>query len=236
MFDFSFNEAATITTVFVGNEKTPLVIIDNFVNAPEDFVEFSGDGSGFSSDSKNFYPGKRKLTPESYGEQLSHNYFELLVSSFGLTGAVSAKTKLSALAISDLPVNQLRPMQMVPHIDTVVNNQFAVVHYLCGEEHGGTSFYRHKSTGFEVITKPLLFDYGSQLKKEAIEQQIHLQPRYMSGSNQMFELTYTVKAKFNRAIIYPSNLLHSGNINPELGLSSSPKNGRLTVTSLVLCN
>ncbi len=140
---------------------------------------------------------------------------------------------MSALAIVDTPEEQLRPMQMLPHIDTPEKNQLAIVHYLCDKEHGGTTFYRHKATGYEMITQERLYRYASQVKQEAIANQIHKNPCYMSGSNTLFEQVYAVDACINRAIIYPSNLLHSGNINTALGLSSDPKKGRLTIGSFI---
>ena len=180
------------------------------------------------------YPGKRKLVPAQYGDQICHNYLALFKSFFGVENATQAKTVTSALAIADTPVQKLRPMQMVPHLDTPHNNQFAVVHYLCSAEHGGTSFYRHRKTSYEVITQARLFNYGTQLKKEAIASKLHESPRYMNGSDHMFEQIHLVEAKFNRAIIYPSNLLHSGNINLDMGLPGDPKVGRLTVGSFIL--
>ena len=233
MFDFSLNNQPKITKLFIGEEKTPLLIIDNFANAPEDMIEFSGDGSGFKADTQNFYPGKRKLIPSQYSEQICQQYLNIFQTFFGCEHAIAAKPVVSALAIADTLPEQLRPMQMIPHIDTPQSNQFAVVHYLCASEHGGTAFYRHKKTGFETITQNRLHEYGSQVRKEAIANQLHKSPCYMSGSNSMFEQLYSVEAKMNRAIIYPSNLLHSGNINPLL-LSASPKQGRLTVGSFVL--
>ena len=123
---------------------------------------------------------------------------------------------------------------MLPHIDTPQSNQFAVVHYLCNQDHGGTSFYRHKETSYQTITQDRLYNYANQVKKEAIANQIHKKPRYMNGSDKLFEQLYSVEARMNRAIIYPSNLLHSGNVNTALGLSSVPKKGRLTIGSFIL--
>jgi len=233
LFDFSLNEQPLITKHVIGEEQTPILIIDDFVNKPEDIIEFAGDGSDFKADSQNFYPGKRKLMPNQYSEQLCQQYLILFQTFFGFDQAKTAKPVISALAISDTPVDKLRPMQMIPHIDTPQSNQFAVVHYLCSPEHGGTAFYRHQQTGYEAITQERLYKYGSQVKKEAIANQLHKTPCYMLGSNNMFEQLYSVKANMNRAVIYPSNLLHSGNINPLL-LSSSPKQGRLTIGSFIL--
>ena len=232
--DFALNEHASITKHSFGRENTPLLIIDDFAKNHHELIAEAGDGSLFVADAKNFYPGKRKLTKASYAKQICSNYLPLFASTFGFEQAQSANSVISAFAISDQEPQKLRPMQMLPHFDTTQSNQLAVVHYLCGAEHGGTSFYRHRASNFEVITAERLVDYGRQLKKEAIANQLHLNPRYMNGSNNMFEQIYSVEAKMNRAIIYPSNALHSGNINPAMGLSLEPQKGRLTIGSFIL--
>jgi len=234
MFDFSLNSNAAVSQVLIGVEQSPLLIIDDFANAPNDLVDYAGDGSLFRADSQNFYPGKRKVMPEHYGAQLCQHYFPHFANFFQHHTDGRASTIMSALAIADTKAENLRPMQMLPHIDTPKENQYAVVHYLCAKEHGGTAFYRHRSTAVERVTQAKLFNYASQVKKEAMANQIHKNPCYMSDSNDMFEQLYSVAAKFNRAIIYPSNLLHSGNINTALGLSSQPKQGRLTIGSFIL--
>ncbi|GAA6171653.1 hypothetical protein NBRC116592_13230 [Colwellia sp. KU-HH00111] len=233
MSNVALNQTS-ITKVSIGQENTPVLIIDNFAKDYQTLIEEAGDGSLFSSDVKNYYPGKRKQTKASYAEQLCSQYFPLFKSFFGFENAQYATAVLSAFAISDQAPEQLRPMQMVPHFDTTQSNQLAVVHYLCEPEHGGTAFYRHRASAFETITAARLLGYGTQLKKEAMENQLHLNPCYIQGSNNMFEQIYSVNASMNRAVIYPSNLLHSGNINPLVGLSSDPKKGRLTIGSFIV--
>jgi hypothetical protein len=234
--DFLLNKNAKITKLSIGREHTPLLIIDDFAGNHNELIDNADDGAIFVADTKNFYPGKRKLTPTQYAEQICSNYLPLFSSYFSDGQATSAKAIFSAFAISDQKPQQLRPMQMLPHFDTTNNNQIAVVHYLYGAEHGGTSFYRHRTSNFEVITGERFEGYAKQLKKEAMANQIHLNPCYMQGSNNMFEQIYAVEAKMNRAIIYPSNVLHSGNINPALGLSPEPRKGRLTIGSFIELN
>jgi len=231
---FALNNKASITKITIGQENTPLLIIDNFAQNHHDLILDAGDGSLFVADAKNFYPGKRKSTKASYAEQICSQYLPLFRSYFGFENSHGAKPVISAFAISDQAPERLRPMQMLPHFDTTHSNQLAIVHYLCEPEHGGTAFYRHNASGFETITTERLIGYGTQLKKESMANQLHLNPCYMAGSNNMFEQTYSVDACMNRAVIYPSNILHSGNINPTLGLSSDPKKGRLTIGSFIL--
>ena len=234
MFDLSLNSQPTMIKHKIGDEEVPLLIINGFANSATDLVEFAGDGLSFQADSNNFYPGKRKLMSSEYGENICHQYLPLFHSFFGCSQTARPKTVISAFALADTPVHELRPMQMLPHIDTPQSNQFAVVHYLCSKEHGGTSFYQHKETGYQTITQDRLYHYASQVKKEAMANQIHKTPRYISASDNMFEQLYSVEASMNKAIIYPSNLLHSGNVNVALGLSSLPKKGRLTIGSFIL--
>ena len=230
---FLINDKASITKHTIGRENIPLLIIDDFFENHHELIQNAGDGSLFVTDAKNFYPGKRKIAPTRYAEQICSSYLPLFSSYFSNGQVQNAKSITSALAISDQKPQHLRPMQMLPHFDTTNINQLAVVHYLCDTEHGGTSFYRHRSSLFEAITAERLVGYAKQLKKEAMANQIHLTPCYMKGSNNMFEQIFSVEAKMNRAIIYPSNALHSGNINPALGLSSEPRKGRLTIGSFI---
>lgn len=162
------NDKASITKLTIGRENTPLVIIDDFALNYHEFIDEADDGSLFVADAQNFYPGKRKLTKASYAEQICSKYLPLFKSYFGFENAHNVKAKISAFAISDMAPEQLRPMQTLPHFDTTHSNQFAVVHYLCESEHGGTSFYRHRASSFEVITAAWLVDYGTQLKRKLL--------------------------------------------------------------------
>jgi hypothetical protein len=234
MLDFTLNDNPILTKFSIGEENSPLLIIDDFAHKPADFISHVGDGSSFKADGKNFYPGKRSPAPQVYSEEICKKYLPLFKSYFGLDKAISAKPVMSAFAITDRAPEHLKPIQMLPHFDTTNLNQLAVVHYLCEPEHGGISFYRHRASSFETITQKRLAGYGHQLKKEAIAHQLHKNPCYMGGNNALFEKLHTVEARMNRAVIYPSRMLHSGDINPLLGLSSDPKIGRLTIGSFIL--
>jgi hypothetical protein len=222
-----------IKVLFIGHENTPLIILDNFVTEPEALISLACDDHPFHAQPTDFYPGIRKPSPASYSEALGLQLFNLLKNTYQLKDAVAAKAILSAFSISTTPPSQLRPIQMLPHFDTTANNQFALVHYLCGAEHGGTSFYRHKKTGYERISKTRFPQYTSLLKQQAKAENLHLTPAYIADDSSLFERIHLVEARKNRVVIYPSNLLHSGNIQPQLGLSSDPRKGRLTISSFI---
>ena len=56
---------------------------------------------------------------------------------------------------------------------------------------------------------------------------------YITGDTALFERTMTAEARYNRALLYPSYLLHSGAIAPDATLSPDPAIGRLTVTAFL---
>lgn len=215
----------------IGNEATPLLIIDDLLLCPEWLKAEAIQGQPFSPDPANFYPGIRKPTPALYQRQLQLALLPLLKSVFAGPDASKVEILMSAYALSTTPAKALRPIQMLPHIDSVADTQLAMVHYLCDAHHGGTSFYRHRQTGYERITQTRLARYSQLLKSEAMAAQLHLQPAYMQGDNDLFARFLQIEAKPNRAIIYPGNLLHSGNIQAEAGLSAMPQSGRLTISS-----
>ncbi|HRH76695.1 MAG TPA: DUF6445 family protein, partial [Cellvibrionaceae bacterium] len=108
---------------------------------------------------------------------------------------------------------------------------FACVHYLCDEKKGGTSIYRHKKTGIERITEDNVDYYNQAVNEEGAL--IQLEGSYMNGSNAYFEQIACVEAVFNRMVIYPANVLHSGNISKDFTFDSNPSRGRLTINSFL---
>lgn len=129
------------------------------------------------------------------------------------------------------PPDQLEPIQCIPHIDSYLSGDLACVHYLCDKEKGGTSLYRHKKTGYEKITSENINTYKESLFNEGAL--VFKKKSYMNGSNNYFEQIAEVEAVFNRIVIYPSNILHSGNIPPNFNFNPHPAAGRLTLNSFI---
>jgi len=222
-----------INVFFVGLETTPIIVIDNFVTEPDKLISLACDDKPFQTQPTDFYPGIRKPVSAHYGVLICSQLFELLKNTYQLKGATAAKTILSAFSITTTPVDKLRPIQMLPHFDTTENNQFALVHYLCNGEHGGTGFFRHNATEYERITQPRFPQYVKLLKQQAKAENLHLKPAFITNDSSLFDRIHLVAAQSNRVVIYPSNLLHSGNIQPQQGLSKDPRKGRLTISSFI---
>jgi hypothetical protein len=59
--------------------------------------------------------------------------------------------------------------------------------------------------------------------------------RYMTESNAWFQKVLAVEPRWNRMIVYPGTVMHSGDIAaPEL-LSDDPRRGRLTINGFFAC-
>lgn len=237
MITFKLSSAMKVQCLNVGNEQTPLLIIDGFASNAEELVQFAASTQNgaeqFKAQQSDYYPGVRKTVPHNYKAYLKAT-LPLLNTHFAKDKKNALEVVLSAFSIACTSPSDLRPIQMLPHFDTPNNNQFAIVHYLCDSSHGGTSLYRHKSSGFERITQKRLASYRDIIKYQAIAQKLHQRPHYINGNTELFERIHSVDAAFNRAIIYPSNALHSGNIVPQKGLSKNPLTGRLTISSFVI--
>jgi len=214
----------------IGQEQNPLLIIDNFCAAPEQLVEQACAEPGFIAQASDFYPGLRKHIVGDYPAQCLQTITPIVREVFSIPPELRAQMSLCAFSLTTTPPEKLRPIQSVPHIDTQDPLQFAMVHYLCAESFGGTSFYRHRSTGHESINQERFTDYFKILKQEVMDEQ-QTRFNYINGDTRLFERIYQMPVAFNRAIVYRSSQLHSGDISLQTGLSANPRLGRLTANS-----
>ena len=199
----------SVSLIELGEEKTPLFVVDDFLAEAPKLQRLSSQGAGFKEDKTDFYPGVRKPLNDEYANlvcRFARHLFTEYLTDFDVP---EVATTLCAFSVTTSEPEKLLPIQRIPHFDTVSDQQWAVVHYLCDEDKGGTGFFRHRQTGFERITKDRSKRYQRVLDDQAITE--GLPPAiYLQGETKLFELTHQVSAKFNRALFYPSNVLHSG--------------------------
>lgn len=226
------NPHASLVTHMIGAERRPLAVVEEFAQDVETLIAYAESGEPFGATAGDLYPGVRKPAPPEYAKDFCKRYGDVLREYFGLPGNSTPRVIFSAFSITTTEPQQLRPVQRVPHFDTSAANQLAIVHYLCGPEHGGTAFYRHRSTGFETISHERLHHYARSLKREVMSE--HPRPaKYMDGDDPLFIRIASYEARCNRALIYPSNVLHSGNIRGVSPPETQPRRARLTLNSFV---
>jgi hypothetical protein len=214
---------------YVGSEKTPVLMVDNFLHEAEALLGFAVKFGEFR-DGTNFYPGIQSKVPVFYSQALQTYLLDIICEAFNLKPE-NINYSESTYSLILTPPARLALPQSRPHVDTIHKEKLACVHYLCTPEKGGTSLYRHKATGFEHLSPERMDVYGEHLEKEALDTSWH--KKYINGSNQYYEEIARYEANFNRLIMYPSDVLHSASIPENLQFRPNPILGRLTLNSFI---
>ena len=215
---------------YVGQSRTPLLVVDDFHPDPDALMDEACQGQPFQKLSDDFYPGVRKPLPGHYSAFLR----SALPAVLWLAGENDSAFSLSfaQFSMATASPESLKPIQRIPHIDSTVNNEWAMVHYLFDNPKDGTAFYRHKETALERLNTAEHNRYMQILKNQATT--VGLPPaEYIQGSTALFEQTDKIDAVYNRAIFYPANVFHSGCIQVGSGLSDDPARGRLTANCCI---
>lgn len=223
------SDELSMQTLCMGNEKNKVLCFDNFLANPELLVDHARQ-SHFSpypaAIQRKGYPGVRTAAPADFGGQLRSRIGDIIKNEFGIPEERNITPLQDALCLMTVPESELGPLQRVPHFDASNPFFFATLLYLCGEEHGGTGFYRHNSTGYESITPercdPYLDSSYEELNSKKPER------RYFSESNDFFTRVGFIPARFNRLVVYRGCVLHSANILSGISLNPDPVVGRLT--------
>lgn len=213
----------------LGDEFQPLVKIDGFAAETAALIEASKTRAFLST--APFYPGPQANVPTEIAELLIESLAPFFSDIFGITGRARLEGCFFSL-VTTRP-NRLQAIQCLPHFDGVEENRLAVVQYLCDPHHGGTSFYRHRSTGFETINKERVIPYRQALARDA--KAAGIARGYMQGDTPIFERTGGSEAVFNRALLYRGGILHGPHISEACTFDADPNVGRLTLTAFIIC-
>ena len=227
-FDLSPNAAVDI--MLVGQEQSPVIRIDNVLRDPTYLVRYAEQEAKFEAVAGNLYPGVRAAMPLDYVEGAVRALDPLIRQTYDIGGAKLANAECF-FSIVTTPPDALLPFQKIPHIDTSHPLHFAVVHFLCGEPFSGTGFYRQAATGFEKIT-PAREPLWASARDEALLQ-LPDDAGYIDQRSSDYQRIGVVDAVFDRLILYPSNLLHSGAIQDGMNFSADPQIGRLTANFFI---
>jgi len=208
----------------MGHEQVPLWQADDAHPAPEALVDAAQQGE-FRREAGDLYPGLRAPVPDGYAAWLAQTVGALLASD-----TAAAVCLRASFAVAGDDPSRLAPIQRIPHFDDCSDAIVAAVHYLCAAPHGGTSFYRHRATGFERITAARLPLWRQALVRDGAAHGLPPQT-YHEGDSPAFERIGQAALAFNRLILYPANCLHGGDVAGSWRIAGTSP--RLTVTSLV---
>ncbi|HKE95287.1 MAG TPA: DUF6445 family protein [Povalibacter sp.] len=215
---------------YIGNERAPVVCIEGAWRDPQSLVEAAAARNDYSIRSL-YYPGVRSSAPEEYARALTAQVSELVLSTFGLAGELAITDSTFSLVAT--PPEKLVAFQRVPHFDSTDPNRIALLHYLCGPQHGGTAFYRHRSSGIEAVTEENRERFTRAVNAEV---KVSGMPpaRFIDEDTAQFERIARYDCVFNRVLIYRGRNLHSVNTAPGFVPSTDPRAGRLTVNTFLL--
>lgn len=208
----------------IGREGEPLVTVDGFHPDP-DALRRAAAGATFGPGGHH-YPGVRARVPGDYVASVRPVLATVLREAFGFGAAMRVLD--AGFSIVTTPPAELTTEQRLPHVDATGADRIALIHYLSPDGGDGTAFYRHRATGFESVTDARAPSYYAALNREVAS--APPPPSYLNGDTPLFEQVARGEARYNRAYLYRSRLLHSGAIAADAALSPDPLAGRLTVT------
>jgi len=228
---FAFNDRAEAKLTRIGQRGIAVARIDDILRDPQS-VAALGFAQAYVEDRHNLYPGLRAAMPESFSIALRSWLTPILQCNGMLEDGQVIHRDSSYFSIVTTPYRDLLPIQRIPHYDSTDPKLLALVIYLCDRPFSGTSFYRHRRTGYEEITEENRANYQIALDNDM---RVYGPPprEYMNGDNRLFEVIFSNELTFNSAIVYPGRILHAGNIERHFEGPKDKNGWRLTVAGLL---
>lgn len=225
------NPDATLRTPLIGDERTPVIVIDDFALDTSDVVSHARNAVAFGPESSSAYPGVRGPLPRQYVIAVLDALYNGLYRTYGIPTSLRLRPQNAVYSLVATRPADLTLSQSVPHFDSNNPYYFAVTHFLNPGQFGGTGFFRHEPTGFEKITHDRLAAY---LRAGEAHVSRHGAPQagYITCSTGHFAMYHQVDYRPNRLVAYPGSLLHSGLVEGR-DIDEDPGSGRLTANIFV---
>jgi hypothetical protein len=216
-----------VAVEYHGEEREAVVVIENFGADPDSLI---ADAAMLAFRPMGVhYPGVRAEISRRLLAPMIEAVMPVIAEVFGGEQPDVADAFYSLVTT---PPATLAPIQRLPHFDGVEPGRLALLHYLARDERSGTSFYRHRATGFETVTATRLPAYRAAIEADLAREGLP-EPAYIDGDTALFERTARYDGLFNRAILYRGNTLHCAAIPDDVTLSADPTCGRLTLNTFL---
>ena len=218
----------------IGQSGSHVLVIDDFLDNARAVVEAAAALGPFPPEGDTAYPGlRRQVGPADavagYVVAALRQVAPHIRDAFD--AASFAVTEASFSLVTTRP-EQLLGVQRVPHIDSDDQALLAVLHHLHDVPDTGTAFYRHIATGLERADHASSKVLREHLRAEA-DRLDPTSPGFAAETNSTFEKIFEVEGRFNRLVVYPGSLLHSGVIPSNFVYSPDPRRGRLTANIFI---
>lgn len=203
-----------------------LVTVDSFLAEPE-IIREHANLQNFAKITPQ-YPGTRAALDSHVCEVWLAQLAPFLSAHFGPPD--SRWTMLAWYSLVTTPPGHLLPIQCFPHVDGTDPAQIAMMLYLHDSPHGGTAFFRHRSSGLSALTDATFPAYRAALEADVARTGLP-KPAYPTDGAPHFERLHATTGAFNSAVFYRGNILHSGVIDNSAPLSADLRTGRLTINA-----
>lgn len=226
------NTNASVNVLSVGNENTPVIYIDDFLTNLDLLKKNAVETAHFYKEPKSSYPGIRASFPQAFADIISPLIAQPIREIFHIPARYQQFVARSDYSLVTSPPETLRPAQKIPHADSSRIGDFAILLYINEGSFGGTSFYRHKATGVELLLDQHEKKYWESVNGFIGEYESK-EVGFINGSNHHYERIGDIPYQPNRLVIYPTALLHSGNLTPD-AIDNNPASGRLTANIMMV--
>lgn len=213
----------------IGREGAPLLVVDNLVADPDELVELAA--SKVFSPAPSYYPGRRAKAPLTYQRLILDSLRVDIDAAFGLRGRVLRFTECN-FSLVTTPGERLSYLQRIPHVDSLMNDELAMIHYLFRGNLGGTAFYRHRSTGFEFVDASRQVEYMARVDAEKAGPDT-APAEYIVGDTPLYQQIAALDGVYNRLLMYRRTTLHSGSMARDFNFDPNPRTGRLSINSML---
>lgn len=230
-----FNPKPIIRSVAIAPGQSCWVI-DDALTDPERWVALAAEHvRAFEASPHNAYPGPEFRMPDSVSAQLDIWFAQHIRSRLGARRTVRM---YSRLALATRLVGELQPRQWICHrdrLDTDPDRCIAasVLYLFKNPALGGTCFFVPRRGARET---ELLIHESGQLQASEFTRKYGIDASYPIASNDWFERSASVEAKWNRLIFYDGGrVFHASDIQEPERLSADPATGRLTWNGFFVC-
>lgn len=230
---FSLSPDAVVQLQHIGNDRVPVLVVDNAASDLSLLREFAIHQAQFQDDVHSYYPGVRANLPKEYAIAVLSALYGYLQQAYNLPEQLRLQPKDLYYSLITRQPTELSMLQRLPHFDATSPYYFALVHYLAEGEHGGTGFFTHLPTGYQRIlpSREAAYLHSAQ---SYIQQFGQPAAHYPTGADGHYTLYHQIAYKPNRLLLYPGNLLHSALVEPANDISGDPAMGRLTSNIFML--
>lgn len=221
---FSFSNAAQVDVRRQGRESELVILVSEAATNAPGLVDLASS-LAYGRIGPHF-PGVRAAAGADFNQSVIDAAGALIDAQ---TGAPARSWRGECyFSMVATPPGALSPIQRFPHFDGVEEDRYAALLFLCGGEFGGTSFYRHKATGFETVGADRFDRFKATLEAEVRRSGLP-PPAYIGDGSPFFEEIAGYDATMNRMLIYRGKALHCSRIaRPDL-LAVDSRRGRLSL-------